>query len=241
MNDVSNNTVLKLLADIGQAAAEYQDRALRNLPCKRIQCDEAWSFCFDKDKNLPEELKGQPGFGSVWTWTAICADTKLIPSWLVGDRDGATAMRFIKDLAGRLAHRVQLTTDGHRPYLEAVERAFGSEVDYAILVEIYAHAPVGNETRYSPAECCGTRTARVSGDPEPEHISTSFVEKHNLQMRMSLRRFTRLTNAHLKKIENHRHAINVYVYAVLQFRADSRGIAGHACNGGYGVGSPVDD
>jgi IS1 family transposase len=211
MTGVSNNTVLKLLADMGQAAAEYQDRTLRNLPCKRIQCDEVWSFCFAKDKNLPEELKGKLGFGSVWTWTAICADTKLIPSWLVGERSGEYASKFIADLAGRLAHRVQLTTDGHRPYLEAVEGAFGSEIDYAMLVKLYASAPVGNETRYSPAECCGTRTAKIAGDPEPQHISTSYVERHNLQMRMSLRRFTRLTNAHSKKIENHRHAIAMYM------------------------------
>jgi len=211
MTGVSNHTVLKLLADMGQAAADYQDRTLRNLPCKRIQCDEIWSFCLMKDRNLPEELKGTFGVGSVWTWTAICADTKLIPSWLVGERSAPYAEKFISDLAGRLAHRVQLTTDGHRPYLEAVEGAFGSEIDYAMLIKLYSTPPTGNETRYSPSECCGTRTQKINGNPDERKISTSFVERHNLQMRMSLRRFTRLTNAHSKKIQNHIHAIAMYM------------------------------
>jgi len=210
MTGVSKVTVLKLLADMGRAAAEYQDRTLRNLPCKRIQTDEIWAFCFAKDKNLSEELKGQFGYGSVWTWTAICADTKLIPAWLVGDRSAEYANKFISDLAGRLSHRVQLTTDGHRPYLEAIEGAFGAEIDYAMLIKLYESAPVGNETRYSPSECCGTKTVRISGEPDPAHISTSYVERHNLQMRMSLRRFTRLTNAHSKKIENHIHSVAMY-------------------------------
>lgn len=183
---------------------------MRNLPSNRVQCDEIWSFCYAKDKNLPEELQGKFGFGSVWTWTAIDADSKLMISWLVGERSAQYAIKFVEDLASRLANRVQLTTDGHRPYLQAVENVFGANIDYSMLVKLYSNGPTGNETRYSPAQCCGAIKEGISGNPDPIHISTSYAERQNLQMRMSMRRFTRLTNAHSKKIQNHIHAISLY-------------------------------
>jgi len=211
MTGVSKPTILKLLADLGTACAKYQDEKLRNLPCKRVQADEIWSFCFAKDKNLSDEMKGKFGFGSVWTWTAICADSKLMISWLVGERSVPYAVKFIDDLATRLAHRVQLTTDGHKAYLRAVEGAFGAEVDYAMLEKIYTNPPQeGVTTRYSPAQCCGAKKIKITGNPDETHVSTSYAERMNLQIRMDMRRFTRLTNAHSKKIENHRHALALY-------------------------------
>ena len=206
---VSKNTVLKLLRDVGRACSEYQGKTLVNLGCKRLQCDEIWSFCYAKKKNVPKSLRGVFGFGDVWTWTAIDADTKLVPSWLVGDRDADAAYRFMRDLANRLNGRVQLTTDGHRPYLEAVEGAFGFDIDYAMLIKIYGIDPE-DEKRYSPPKVIESRLMAISGNPDHKHISTSYCERQNLTMRMSMRRFTRLTNGHSKKIENHIYAISLH-------------------------------
>jgi IS1 family transposase len=210
MTGVAKNTVVKLLADLGTACADYQDRTLRNLPCKRLQLDEIWSFVYAKAKNVPADKVGEFGVGDVWTWTAIDAESKLIPSWLIGTRDGDAAKTFVNDLAGRLANRVQITSDGHSAYLQAVEDAFGWDVDYAMLVKIYGAGGGQSETRYSPAVCIGCNKHRVTGNPDPKHVSTSYAERANLSMRMHMRRFTRLTNAFSKKLENHGHAIALY-------------------------------
>lgn len=211
MCDVSINTVTKLLVDVGSACFEYHDKVMRDLPCKRIQCDEIWSFCYSKEKNVAPEHKGEFGFGDVWTWTAICADTKLICSYMVGRRYAEYARYFIQDLSHRIRHRIQLTTDGHKAYLNAVEAAFASDIDYAMLVKLYGE-PKGseNERRYSAAECCGSIKGTVCGNPDESHISTSFVERQNLTMRMSMRRFTRLSNGFSKKIENLEHAVALH-------------------------------
>jgi IS1 family transposase len=209
MTGASKNTINKLLIDAGQACSEYQDRAMRELPCKRLQLDEIWSFVAMKAKNVPETRKGEFGIGDVWTWTAIDADTKLIPSWLVADRSGEAAKQFVADLATRLANRVQITSDGHRPYLQAIDDAFGIDVDYAMLEKIYA-APTEGQTRYSPPVCVGAKRREITGKPDPAHISTSFAERSNLSIRMGLRRFTRLTNAFSKKVENHVHGLSIY-------------------------------
>jgi IS1 family transposase len=211
MCGVSINTVTKLLIDVGTACGLYQNEVLRNLPCKRVQVDEIWSFCYSKQKNTPPMLRGRGGRGDVYTWVAIDADTKLVPSWLVGTRDAGYAKAFIRDLHSRLADRVQLTSDGHKVYLSAVEDAFGMDVDYAMLVKIYGDVE-GNqqERRYSAPECVGTEIVPVSGMPDPKHISTSFVERQNLTMRMSMKRFARLSNGFSKKIENHERAIALH-------------------------------
>jgi IS1 family transposase len=207
----AKNTVLKLLADVGAACAAYQDRVMFNLQCKRIQCDEIWAFVGMKERNVPAALKGTVGYGDVYTWTAIDADTKLIPCWHVGSRRPESARAFINDLAARLLNRVQLTTDGHKAYLAAVDHAFGGDIDYAMLVKLYGPAH-GNqqERKYSPGECCGAIRGTVCGEPDAEHISTSYVERANLTMRMHMRRFTRLTNGFSKKLENHMHAVSLH-------------------------------
>ena len=212
MTGVARNTINTLLVDLGTACSEYQDKAFRNLSCKRIQCDEIWSFIGAKEKNTTAEKK-ETGWGDVWTWVAIDADTKLVPTWYIGTRDAGAAYHFMHDLAARLASRVQLTTDGHRAYIGAVEDAFGADIDYAMLVKIYGNAPEGGEVRYSPAVCMGARKAVQTGRPEFKHISTSFVERQNLTMRMSMKRFARLSNGFSKKVENHEHMVALhYMY-----------------------------
>src|SRR5450759_4911751 len=206
---ISRTTLIKLLEDAGQAFSEYQDRVLVNLPCKRVQVDEAWALCYAKQKNVPTAKAAPEGAGDIWTWVGLDADSKLVASWYVGGRDSDAAMIFMDDLAKRLASRVQLTSDGHKPYLEAIEGAFGGDIDYAMLVKVYGAAPEG-QRRYSPAICTGAHKYRVEGNPDPKHVSTSFVERSNLSIRMGNRRMTRLTNAFSKKAENHTHIMAIY-------------------------------
>ena len=206
---VSINTVKSVLIRGGLAAQDYHDRHVRHVTAKRIQADEIWAFVYAKQKNVAKATAAPDKAGDVWTWTAIDADTKLIVSYLIGGRDGGYAAEFMADVASRLAHPVQLTTDGHRAYLDAVDYAFATEIDYAQLIKLYGK-PIDGDRRYSPSECIGTITNTVSGDPDPNHISTSYVERQNLSMRMGMRRFTRLTNAFSKKVEHHRYMVALY-------------------------------
>ena len=224
MVGVSINTVTKLLVDLGAACEAFHDEHVRNVPAQRVQADEIWSFCYARRDNVPDELKGVFGYGDLWTWVGQCADSKLVLSWHVGRRDAQTAYPFMRDLASRVSTRVQLTTDGLHAYLEAVDAAFDADVDYARLIKVYGNDP-NAEKRYTPPVVVETKVQVVSGDPAIEHISTSHIERQNLQMRRSMRRFTRLTNGHSKKVENHEHALALH-YMHYNFGRSKKALGG---------------
>lgn len=230
MLGVGKHTVLRLLEDAGCACAASHEAMVRGLHTNRVQCDEIWAFVYGKDKNVTME-QVQAGTGSVWTWTALDADSKLIITYMLGDRGVGTALAFMQDLASRLETRIQLTTDGHRVYAEAVEAAFGSEIDYAMLLKLYGASGDNPEARYSPATCIGCRTGVLAGDPDPKYISTSYMERQNLSMRMGMRRFTRLTNGFSKKFENHGHQSTVT--SPLQFLPRSQDAARDSRDGSW--------
>jgi hypothetical protein len=208
MTGAAKNTITKLLVDLGEACADYQDQVLRDLHCEVVEVDEIWAYCYAKQKNVPEEFKGTPGYGDIWTFTSLCADTKLAPAWLVGERTGDDAYVFLRDLASRMANRIQLSTDGFRGYEGTVGPAFRQEVDWAQIQKIFANQK--GQTKYSPPECIGTKVPVLKGDPDPDRISTSYVERQNLTMRMGMRRFTRLTNGFSRKVENLAHAVSLH-------------------------------
>jgi IS1 family transposase len=210
MTGAAKNTITKLLADLGEVCAEYQDGAFQDLPCKVVEADEIWSYCYSKQTNVPEQFKGTPGYGDVWTFTVICADTKLVPSWLVGERTKDDAEVFLCDLASRMAGRIQLSTDGHGMYESTVGLSFGHDVDWAQIQKTYAAPDPSEQRKYSPLVCMGTKVRVQKGDPDPDRISTSFVERQNLTMRMGMRRFTRLTNGFSRKVENLAHAVSLH-------------------------------
>jgi IS1 family transposase len=206
----AKNTIVKLLADLGDACAVYQDQALRDLPCKVVEADEIWSYCYAKQKNVPEDFKGTPGYGDIWTFVAVDADTKLVPTWLVGERTADDADVFLHDLASRMANRIQLSTDGHSMYYSTVGPAFKQKVDWAVIQKIYRSPEALEQRKYSPSEVTDTKIRVLKGDPDPARISTSYVERQNLTMRMGMRRFTRLTNGFSKRVENLAHAVSLH-------------------------------
>lgn len=224
MTGVAMKTVMRVVVEIGKVCADYQDKAFRNLNCHHLQLDEMWAWIYCKEKNRTEEIaKAHPDAGDIWLWVAIDADTKVVPTWFLGQRDFRTAKLFVDDLASRLRNRVQITTDGHRPYIEAIENAFGENVDYSILQKIYGH-PMENETRYSPAQCIGVEMREVSGNCDPAHVSTSFVERQNWTVRGRMRRYTRLSNGFSRKATNHAAAValNYFAYNFIQIHKTLR-------------------